>query len=91
MRTARNKRRASRPRRPAAARPSESQVYDGRRLLGTLTERGREFTARNAAGRKIAKFSTLKDAMAALANAGRAAPAPPESLLNPAPARAAKP
>lgn len=87
MKADRKKRRASRARRPAA-RPSESQIYDGSRFLGTLVERGHDFTARNAAGRKIAKFSTLKEAMGALANAERAAPG--SSALNPAPARAAK-
>jgi hypothetical protein len=91
MRAERKKRRAARPRRPATARPSESQIYDGRRFLGTLLERGREFTARTADGRKIAKFSTLREAMAALADAGRAAPGSSESLLSAAPARAGKP
>jgi hypothetical protein len=43
-------------------------------LLGTLVEQGHTFTARNAAGRKMAKFSTLREAMAALADAGRAPP-----------------
>ncbi len=92
MSAARKKRGASRARRrPAAARPSESAVYDGRQLLGTLVERGHAFTARNAAGRKLATFATLKEAMAALVGAGRATAAPSESPLNPAPARAAKP
>jgi hypothetical protein len=90
MSAARKKGRASRARRRPAARPSESQIYAGSRLLGTLVERGHTFTARNAAGRKIAKFSTLKEAMAALADAGRAAAKPSESSLNPAPARATR-
>ncbi len=89
MSAARKKRRASRARRPATTRPSESFVYDGSKLLGTLVERGHVFTARNAEGRRIAKFSTLKDAMSALANAGRAL-AKPSETSNPAPSRAAK-
>ncbi len=92
MTAARKKRGASRARRrPATARPSESAIYAGSKLLGTLVERGHTFTARNAAGRKLAKFSTLKEAMAALAEAGRAALKPSEPPLNPAPARAGKP
>jgi hypothetical protein len=86
MTAARKKRGASRARRRPAARPSESQVYDGSRLLGTLVERDHTFTARNAAGRKLAKFATLKEAMAALADAAK----PSESPLTPAPARATR-
>lgn len=58
-----------RPTRRSSAPPAESAVYDGSRLLGTITERARHFAARSAAGRSLGKFQSVHDAIGALCEA----------------------
>lgn len=58
--------------RKAAAAPSESAVYDGSRLLGTITPKDETFVARNTAGKKLGSFATDRLAMKAITDAARA-------------------
>ena len=59
-----------RKRKPPAPR-SESSIYDGNRLLGTITPKAGAFVASNAAGKRLGTFTIEKLAMDAICEAGR--------------------
>jgi hypothetical protein len=66
----------TRPRRRSArstALSTESQIYDGAKLLGTVTGRVGAFKAATAAGRKLGMFRTPQEAMLAVVTASREA------------------
>jgi hypothetical protein len=57
----------------ANPRPTPSQIYDGRKLLGSITDTGGGFDARDASGVLLGTFDTFKAAIDAVSATRRRA------------------
>ena len=64
---------ARKKRKPRAAADCDHAIYDGSRMLGSVVGRRGVFTAKNADGKTVGKFTNANEAMRAVTAAARAA------------------